>query len=157
MQTFLPDTTFKACAEVLDTRRLNKQRIECLQIYNACTGIRHKADGTEVGPAMGWKQHPAVRMWKGHEAMLCLYAYFMCAECNARGIADNHNLKQFFSDRMNRHEFKVPRWWYNLAERGKIIYSHQCNLIRKDFNYYSPRFPRVPSSDIFTTNYYWPV
>lgn len=156
MQTFLADSTFKACAEVLDNKRLNKQRLECLQIYNACTGIRHKADGTEVGPAIGWRTHPAVRMWKRYEAFLCMYAVYISAECDARGIADNHNLKQFFTDRMLRHEFKVPSWWYNLAEREKIIHTHRCNLVRKDFNFYSPRFPSVHTSQIYTTQYYWP-
>ena len=157
MQTFLADITFKSCAEVLDNRRLNKQRIECLQIYNACTGIRHKADGTEAGPAIGWRTHPAVRMWKGYEAFLCMYAVYICAECDARGIADNANIKEFFSSRVTRHEFKIPRWWYNLNERNKIIHTHQCNLVRKDFSFYSPKFPAVHPSQIYTTDYHWPV
>lgn len=157
MQTFLPETTFKACAEVLDSRRLNKQRIECLQIYNACTGIRHKADGTEIGVAVGWTTHPAVRMWKGYESFLCMYAVYICAECDKRGIADNNNLRDFFSSRVTRHEFKVPKWWYNIAERNKIIHTHQCNLVRKDYPFYSPKFPSIKSSEIFTTNYHWPV
>jgi len=36
MQTFLPYADFARCAEVLDPRRLGKQRVEALQIMRAC-------------------------------------------------------------------------------------------------------------------------
>lgn len=156
MQTFLPAPIFKDCAKHLDDKRVNKQRVECLQIYNACVGIRHKADGTEVGPAKGWKNHPAVRMWKGYEAMLCVYSAYMCAECDTRGFADNNNLRSFFNNRMLRHEFRIPPWWYDADIRNKIVHSHRCNLVRKDFEYYAPQFPDVQPSQIYTTNYFWP-
>jgi Pyrimidine dimer DNA glycosylase len=35
MQTFLPYPDFVACARVLDSRRLGKQRVEALQILRA--------------------------------------------------------------------------------------------------------------------------
>jgi hypothetical protein len=54
MQTFLPSLDFTACARVLDSRRLGKQRVETLQIVRAL-----------LVPEYGWRHHPAVLMWKG--------------------------------------------------------------------------------------------
>src|SRR4029450_1776908 len=38
MQTFLPDPDFAACARVLDTRRLGKQRVEILDHWEGYAG-----------------------------------------------------------------------------------------------------------------------
>ena len=38
MQTFLPYASFEESAKVLDRQRLGKQRVECLQIFNALAG-----------------------------------------------------------------------------------------------------------------------
>jgi len=54
MQTFLPQISFKESAECLDNRRLGKQRVEAMQIMKAL-----------LLPEYGWKNHPAVKMWKG--------------------------------------------------------------------------------------------
>ena len=37
MQTFVPYSDFDRCAEVLDDRRLHKQRVEALQLMRAPT------------------------------------------------------------------------------------------------------------------------
>ncbi len=62
MQTFLPYPDFEASARVLDDRRLGKQRVEALQVLRALTRAQY-----------GWKHHPAVRMWAGHEEALAAY------------------------------------------------------------------------------------
>jgi pyrimidine dimer DNA glycosylase len=77
VQTFLPYPEFVASAVVLDDRRLGKQRVEALQILRALTRERY-----------GWKHHPAVRMWAGHEDVLACYAMEICAEWVRRGHAD---------------------------------------------------------------------
>ena len=64
MQTFLPHSNFRKTARYLDYRRLGKQRVEAYQILNVLTG---KSKGN------GWKNHPAVKMWKGYENALKLY------------------------------------------------------------------------------------
>lgn len=69
MQTFLPYADFAKSAQVLDYRRLGKQRVECLQILNALTG-----------KSTGWVNHPVVRAWKGHELSLCCYGLRVCTE-----------------------------------------------------------------------------
>ncbi len=58
MQTFLPYEDFTLSAQCLDYRRLGKQRVEALQIFNALTGASTK-DGREY---RGWINHPATKM-----------------------------------------------------------------------------------------------
>jgi len=55
MQTFLAYPDYKLSASVLDMKRLGKQRVEAWQIVQALTV-----------PEYGWKNHPAVKMWRGH-------------------------------------------------------------------------------------------
>lgn len=69
MQTFLPYADFDRCAEVLDNRRLGKQRVETLQIMRALTV-----------PGYAWQSHPAVLMWKGYEEALAAYGMAVCRE-----------------------------------------------------------------------------
>ncbi|TMR24154.1 hypothetical protein ETD86_05390 [Nonomuraea turkmeniaca] len=59
MQTFLPYPDFAASAAVLDPLRLDKQRVEALQILRALTVSEY-----------GWRHHPVVKMWAGYEAAL---------------------------------------------------------------------------------------
>jgi hypothetical protein len=148
MQTFLTFESFKETAESLDSKRLNKQRVEALQIYKSLTGQYESG---------AWQNHPATRMWRGAEALLCLYAIKICNECDRRGFADNTGMLDKFYDQMNRHLFYVPMWWVNRAQRDRIIYTHRCNLLRKDYNYYKDIFPDVRPEDIFTTSYAWPI
>jgi hypothetical protein len=57
VQTFLPYPDLRASCVVLDDRRLGKQRVETFQILRALTW-----------PEYAWKNHPAVRMWRGFRA-----------------------------------------------------------------------------------------
>jgi hypothetical protein len=155
MQTFLLHKEFKETAKLLDTPRLNKQRVECFQIYNCIIGLRLDSVTQEiVGEAKGFLNHPAVRMWKESPAFLCLYAQYISKECAARDIADHRQLGKFFDSRMLRHPFRVPMWWTEEKEREKIIYSHRCNMIRKDPEFYGPKFPELTLVDSFTP-YHW--
>ena len=78
MQTFLPYPNFRESAKVLDRQRLGKQRVETLQI------LRCLAGETE-----GWKNHPAVKMWRGYEIALTMYRLAICNEWVSRGYNDN--------------------------------------------------------------------
>lgn len=158
MQTFLTDIQFKNCAAHLDSKRLQKQRVECFQIYNAVTGIRFDSITDDIiGPAVGWTNHPAVRMWKQYPHMLLLYSWYISEECNNRGIADNRGLQFFFERRMIRHPFVVPEWWADPVSRDKIIFTHRANLVRKSPTFYGPLFPEITPVIAYTTDYKWPV
>ena len=70
MQTFLPYSDFQKSLEVLDYRRLGKQRVEAKQILNVLL------DRTQT---KGWRNHPITKMWSGYEPALQLY-HNMCIE-----------------------------------------------------------------------------
>src|SRR4051795_11104414 len=77
MQTFLPFADFTASSVVLDGGRLGKQRVETFQILRALTW-----------PNYAWKNHPAVRMWRGFVRALVAYGLANCSEWKRRGNAD---------------------------------------------------------------------
>lgn len=151
MQTFLTHPSFRDTASSLDSKRLNKQRVECKQIYHSLTGLKEISPGFSI-ETKGWQNHPAVLMWKGSEALLCLYAWYICIECDRRGIADNTNMKEFFNERMNRHPDHVPFWWSTLSIKNALIESHRSNLIRKDAVFYKIQFPETEEG----LEYLWP-
>ena len=138
MQTFLPHSNFYDTAAVLDWRRLGKQRVEAKQILLTIDR------GDE---AKGWKNHPAVNMWRGYEPALAMYGAAICSEWIRRGYNDTQ--LAWFLERMPANEYIVLPPWLG-DERLHI--SHQSNLIRKDPDYYSPLFEGV-SADV---PYYWP-
>ena len=77
MQTFLPHSAPAFCAEALDSKRLNKQILECYQILNILSN---------QSPSGAWRNHPAVLMWKNAEWKLWTYVQACVVEANARGI-----------------------------------------------------------------------
>jgi hypothetical protein len=123
MQTFLPYPSYVESARALDSRRLNKQRVECKQILKAI-----------FNPESGWSSHPATKMWSYTPGSLCVYALAICDECDARGIRDNVNIRKYFQDMLDSIVLRdEPRW---LGEEAFHL-SHRSNLARKDPMYYS--------------------
>ena len=139
MQTFLPYKSFEKTAECLDYRRLGKQRVEALQIFNALTGVPTKSGKSYTG----WLNHPAVIMWKGYEEALLLYKNKMIEEWILRGYNNTMDMIGL-SDNI-----EMPRWLGN----SKLHASHRSNLLRKDYEYYS-KFNWEESDDM---EYYWDV
>lgn len=145
MQTFLPSPSFMESAQVLDYRRLGKQRVECKQILQAL--------GKTSG---GWVNHPATKMWRGHEWALASYAAQVCVEWRARGYKDS--LLPYFTDIMDRLEEdgvdpRDPRTLPHWLGNEELHASHRGNLLRKDFVFYSKynwtESPEMP--------YIWPT
>jgi hypothetical protein len=134
VNTFLPFANFKKCAKSLDNKRLGKQRVEAKQIINILT------NSTET---KGWKNHPAVLMWKGYEKALMMYYNEMVNEWILRGFKNNMTL-------YNVKSATMP-WFIGIKT---IHLSYQANLIRKDKNYKNI-FTDVPSKYIKYT-YVWP-
>ncbi len=145
MQTFLPYPDFVASAEVLDDRRLGKQRVETFQVLRALTW-----------PTYGWKNHPATRMWRGFLPALVAYGLATCDAWERRGHADGTraSLLEFTGGR-------VPHW-HDLHRQGQLPpwlgldafhVSHRSALVRKDPAFYRERFPDVPDD----LPYVWPT
>jgi hypothetical protein len=146
MQTFLPYADFAETARVLDRRRLGKQRVETLQVLRALTV-----------PGYGWRNHPAVRMWRGHLEGLVCYGVVITDHWLALGYADTVR-PQLLGFTGGKH----PRPQRTLARRGllpswlgdpELHRSHQSSLVRKDPNHYGPLFPDVPDD----LPYVWPA
>ena len=85
MQTFLPSPNPVTTARWLDSKRLNKQILECYQILNVLSG---------KSPTGGWRNHPAVLMWKGYERGLWNYIQAMIQEAKNRGATTDFIDKQ---------------------------------------------------------------
>jgi len=118
MQTFLPYPDFKQSAQVLDYRRLGKQRVEVLTLLRG-----------------GWPNHPASKMWRGYEYQLAEYGKVICQEWIDRGYKDNC-LNQIIDLQNKFIDTGLPTWFGN----PMFHEAHQSNLIRKDPVFYKNKF-----------------
>lgn len=150
MQTFLPHPEFERSARVLDPRRLGKQRVEALQLLNALTV-----------PGHGYRNHPAAKMWTGHEEALVRYALTVCAVWGELGFRDTvaTTVTGHLRDRLGIAKVRTER---ALARAGDLPpwigdeqfhRAHRSNLLRKDPEHYRQHFPDVPDD----LEYIWPV
>jgi hypothetical protein len=128
MQTFIPFKDITKSAECLDNKRLGKQRIETVQIARCLLGL---------SPG-GWKNHPAIKMWKGYEPYLIkVYLKAMMDEWEKRGF-NNDKTKEHYKElyrKIRRKKAIAPPWITD-----KFCISHQSNLLRKNEEYYSKYF-----------------
>lgn len=118
MQTFLPYPNFAESAAALDWRRLGKQRVEAWQILCTLTGVRQS-----------WPNHPAVRMWAGHEEALCAYGRAICTEWISRRYEDTM-LDRFPAPGPNP---VMPPWLGDPDFHA----GHRSNLLRKNPDWYA--------------------
>jgi len=149
VQTFLPHPDFERSARALDVKRLGKQRVECIQVVRGLTWEKY-----------GWRNHPAVKMWRGHEEALGRYALTCCEVWTELGFADtcastirtdltNAGVVRIRTQAELEVAGAVPPW---LGEE-RFHRSHQSSLVRKDPEFYTPRFPGVPDD----LPYHWPT
>ena len=139
MQTFLPYENFHDTAAALDWRRLGKQRVEAKQVLLTIDR------GDE---AKGWRNHPAVNMWRGYEPALAMYGAAICSEWISRGYNDTQ-LPWFLERVPANKKIILPPW---LGDEDFHM-SHRSNLLRKDYDYYSQIWPDVPAD----LEYVWPI
>jgi len=121
MQTFLPYPDFKKSLQALDYRRLGKQRVEAYQIIR----ILNTASFSEVYRG-DYRNHPAVKMWRGHINALKLYYNLSLDEWVGRGYRNNM-LKMSI-----RGKIAYPEWF----GRKNFHAAHRSNLLRKDLIFY---------------------
>ena len=149
MQTFLPFRSFSKSAQVLDSKRLNKQILEGYQILK----VLNNPD-----PRAAWRNHPAAKMWEGHEQSLYSYVIAMANEATSRGIKTDKNLSNLNELRLatvsNWHEGE-PDWYNDKAKVDRITESHRANLYRKDPEYYDMFRNDKANPCCDTCQYYW--
>lgn len=140
MHTFVPSIGYARCASELDLARLNKQRIETIQILDSIV------NGT------GYVNHPVNRMWIGYEDSLVMYGLSICHEWRiVRGHSDSTwgDLAEWMKElEMGSEEAEKPPWVGDLW----VHRSHRSNLIRKAPHIYGPKFPNT----IEDMPYLWP-
>ena len=136
MQTFLPVAGFRASAEILDLKRLGKQRVEAIQVVRGL-----------VVEGYGWRHHPAVTMWRGHLEALGRYGLDCCEVWLEKGFADTcagtirADLATVGVEEVRTQEElalagELPAW---LGD-DDFHRSHRSALLRKDPDHYGPLF-----------------
>lgn len=143
MQVFSMHYDYLQTAKELDYRRLGKQRVESWQILGS---IQKKKNGATKG---AWINHPCIRIWYDNELALVNYSIAMCEEWIRRGYKDTM-LERFLRMKDDFENQNYDSSLPSLYGNDLFHLSHQSNLLKKDFNYYS-KFYNVPS-DI---PYYW--
>jgi len=139
MQTFLPYKDYERVAEVLDSKRLNKQILECYQVLNVLSN---------PSPTAGWRNHPAVKMWRGHEFGLYNYVQVMIIEADQRGIKTDKNSENIYN---LRHKYGSlwgmgnPSWMSNKKIMKRVTTTHKANLFKKEPESY-PQFIKALQS-----------
>jgi hypothetical protein len=149
VQTFLPYADFERSARALDTKRLGKQRVECIQVVRGLTVSGY-----------GWRHHPAVKMWRGHEEALGCYGLVCCRVWTALGHADT--CAATIAEDLATVGVAGIRTQPELEAAGALPAwlgdedfhrSHRSSLVRKDPDFYRPLFPDVPDD----LPYVWPT
>lgn len=145
MQTFVPYPSTIRSLAILDNRRLNKQITEARQILDTLTGVKK-----------GWTNHPAVRMWRGHEEALALYGLQAVSEWRLRGYSSHIGQEAIFRTRFAGVPYESitqPAWWGD----ERVHRSHRANLLRKAPEHYGKYFLKDEPDLQPEDGYYWPV
>jgi hypothetical protein len=115
MQVFIPFSSPIQVAKILDSKRRNKQIIECKQILKAINGTNE-----------AWKNHPVVKMYSSEKSKRWLYNYMLCL------------------DAYNRDDINLMNYCGTLADRNKpdfindkLCDQHKRRLYTKDPIFYS--------------------
>jgi len=134
MQTFLPYADFEKTFQCLDYRRLGKQRLEARQIWNIITNNTDKK---------GFRSHPAVLQWVGHENCLAEYHNL----CIKEWIKREYNNTMEFLPIVAK--IKYP-WWLGLEQFHS---SHRQTLLFKNYEWYNQfKWEEKPIYE-----YWWPT
>jgi hypothetical protein len=151
VQTFVPFADFKKSAQILDSKRLNKQLLEGRQIYQILASGRTKG---------AWVNHPATKMWRRHDNALFSYLEAIKDECVSRGISTEKNwnaITDFHQQNYFRGEgFTLPAWWGD----ERVHLSHRQNLYQKNSSWYGDfayDYSMTKSTCCDRCNYFWPT
>jgi len=157
MQTFLPYPDFKKCAQVLDKRRCFAQVREAKQIIDTLEGRKK-----------GYRNHPAVLMWKGYEKELKHYYNIFLHHClkvhkintqywyedcyYSYGVKSEYHGNYFVDNEIPSWERNKPFW----LGQEPFHRAMRSRLIEKDPEFYGPKF-LDKDKDYNGGKYWWPV
>ena len=121
MNTFMPYGFCPQSVAVLDDKRLQKQLVECQQIYDALI---------TQSPAH-ILHHPATQMWAGRVESLLLYSQWCYCEWRSRNNNKQHKSGEYLASRPEPPSTDTPPWADDLAP------FHKERLYRKDPEHYA--------------------
>lgn len=128
MNTFVPVTDFNQIAEMLDDRRLNRQRADVTAILRKLMEEESEDD------------HPLVKMWRGNERFLCRYGMAICMEHQARGNTGQTAEKILeYRAQFDPETDVEPEWW----GETKVHDSHKSYLVRSQPSHYRQFWPDI--------------
>lgn len=139
MQVFVPYQQPFEVATDLDTRRLNKQIIECRQILAA---IR--------GESNAWKNHPVVKMYRDH--VVWLEYYMFCLEC----MLESHRMSDLKEYDELDELTKLSLEWSNKADaiRPPFLTEEFCAQHRNRLYTKDPEYYNYPDAEVSHENWY---
>ena len=131
MQVFIVGSPLET-AMALDSRRLNKQIIECRQILDALNG------------AKAWSNHPCVLQYRGYEEWLrlykrCLESFVEYEEYGTDGAKDNirvYNHTCFLMTPPFHTEEYFNQMKRRLYTKDPVHYAQWAQLGESDINWY---------------------
>ena len=163
VNTFIIVPDIVKTAQLLDTKRLGKQRIEALEIINCLEEFDKTGKITSK-----WGNHPVVKCWMGFTNHLKVYYNIILREWINRGYNNNmefyqienenlyhivpcnfHNNSIVFCGTYNYYSF--PFW----VAFYPFYMSHQASLCRKYPKYYSSLL-REELNYFLEIGYFWP-
>jgi len=162
MQTFVPLNGSADTAKVLDRARLNKQALEGWQILMNLVQLDPQGNDRI---SKGWSNHPAVKMWRGHEGALTYYILKMVLEWQRRGYKSTIGEKALTTyyqavklGRITKDSHRLPEWMRDATTFGPIASSHRMALLNKDYEWYSQfDWPEDKGVRPASYDYIWPV
>ena len=102
MQVFHPEECPLESVKVIDSSRLNKQRMECAQLLSVILG-------TDLAKyPNSYRNHIAARIWSRSALYLAWYFSAVCEECDRRGISDNAGWWDLASQAIEEAEKRFP-------------------------------------------------
>ena len=126
MQVFIIGTPLEtAKAMYADTRRYNKQIVECKQILDALNG------------KTAWRNHPCTLQYRGHERWLINYMYCLIAYRNGdilMALNSNHHCLELVPNFHTQEYFTQMK--RRLYTKSKELYKQWSNFGESDCNWY---------------------
>ena len=135
MQTLLPYPNYIRSVQSLDMKRLGKQRVEAMQIIKILENYDQ---------SVGWKNHPAVKMWVGYINSLKYYTNCCIDEWIKRGY--KNTITKYNVDHQNEDPWYIGNADFHRAMRAR--------LIEKNEEFYLPKFP--DDKNFNKGKYFWP-
>lgn len=117
-----------------------------MQIMHALVKLQVRTDDSNIP----WGNHPATKMWRGHEFWLMKYQTAVCAEWTSRGFNDTCLDKTQRMFELIPVGTDDPPAWLGLK---RFHAPHRANLLRKDPEWYGQWGWKEEPQDY----YWWPV